>query len=106
MQLHENQAIKSLGVAGIALRSMDAETHERRWRAYLHQPGTKLLRDKTMNPTMKTNGYTIAISFNIELKMFRGEFIDLNNGADFYAYSVVVMKRSEISAEAFLVKYG
>ncbi|EOZ6716748.1 hypothetical protein ACQVDA_000429 [Yersinia enterocolitica] len=32
---------------------------------------------------------TATITFDIELKMLRGEFIGLNGGADFYAYSVV-----------------
>lgn len=30
-------------------------------------------------------GYCAVITFDPELEMFRGEFVDLNGGADFYA---------------------
>ncbi|CQH31668.1 Uncharacterized protein encoded in hypervariable junctions of pilus gene clusters [Yersinia enterocolitica] len=40
-----------------------------------------------MNITMKINGYTAAITSDSGLQIFRGEFMGLNGGADFYAYS-------------------
>lgn len=46
-----------------------------------------------MNITMKINEYTAAISFNIKLKMFRGEFIESNGSVDFYVYSVADLEK-------------
>ncbi|EHC5874443.1 type II toxin-antitoxin system HicB family antitoxin [Salmonella enterica subsp. enterica serovar Eastbourne] len=34
-----------------------------------------------------------VITFDPEIEMFRGEFIGLNGGADFYAYSVEELKK-------------
>ena len=47
--------------------------------------------------TMTINGY------DAEIKMFRGEFIALNGGADFYATDVAgLYKEGEISLKVFL----
>ncbi|MFQ6245892.1 hypothetical protein ACLMPP_15665 [Yersinia enterocolitica] len=46
-----------------------------------------------MNNTMKIDGHTAIITFDPEIEMFRGEFIGLNGGADFYAYSVEELKK-------------
>ncbi|CRE74370.1 Uncharacterized protein encoded in hypervariable junctions of pilus gene clusters [Yersinia enterocolitica] len=55
-----------------------------------------------MDITMKIKGHAATITFDIELKMFRGEFMGLNSGADFYAYSVVALKkRGNISGGVF-----
>ncbi|MFQ6243019.1 hypothetical protein ACLMPP_00815 [Yersinia enterocolitica] len=42
---------------------------------------------------MKIKGHAATITFDMALQMFRGEFIGLNSGADFYAYSVVALKK-------------
>ncbi len=47
---------------------------------------------------MKTNileidGYHAVIQFDPEIDMFRGEFLDLNGGADFYAQDVSGLRR-------------
>ena len=47
---------------------------------------------------MKTNileidGYHAVIQFDPEIDMFRGEFLDLNGGADFYARDVSGLRR-------------
>jgi len=34
---------------------------------------------------MNINGYDAVINYEPEIEMFRGEFINLNGGADFYA---------------------
>lgn len=43
--------------------------------------------------TMTIDGHTAVITFDPEIEMFRGEFIGLNGGADFYAYSVDELKK-------------
>ena len=53
--------------------------------------------------TMTINGYDAVISYDAEIKMFRGEFIALNGGADFYATDVEgLYKEGEISLKVFL----
>ncbi len=37
---------------------------------------------------MEIDGYHAVIQFDPEIDMFRGEFLDLNGGADFYAQDV------------------
>jgi len=52
---------------------------------------------------MDINGYQAVIVYDPELNMFRGEFIGLNGGADFYATSVDELhKEGEISLRTFL----
>lgn len=41
-----------------------------------------------MQNTMTINGHSAVISYDPEIEMFRGEFVGLNGGADFYAASV------------------
>lgn len=53
--------------------------------------------------TMTINGYRAMISFDPDLEMFRGEFMGLNGGADFYAVDVEGLKREgAISLRVFL----
>lgn len=48
-------------------------------------------------------GYHAVISYDPEIEMFRGEFIGLNGGADFYAADAASLKREgEISLKVFL----
>ena len=42
---------------------------------------------------LKIDGHQAVITFDPEIEMFRGEFIGLNGGADFYAYSVEELKK-------------
>ncbi|MBK6962121.1 MAG: type II toxin-antitoxin system HicB family antitoxin [Gammaproteobacteria bacterium] len=42
--------------------------------------------------TMTINGYQAVISFDPDLQMFRGRFVGLNGGADFYAKDVVGLR--------------
>lgn len=52
---------------------------------------------------MKFGSYKSIIKFDSELDMFRGEFIDLNGGADFYAKTVDGLKKEgKISLKLFL----
>ncbi|MEQ1705603.1 MAG: type II toxin-antitoxin system HicB family antitoxin [Rickettsiales bacterium] len=52
---------------------------------------------------MEFNGYHAAISYDPEIEMFRGEFINLNGGADFYAADIKNLKKEgEISLKIFL----
>ncbi|MDP3977600.1 MAG: type II toxin-antitoxin system HicB family antitoxin [Pseudomonas sp.] len=46
-----------------------------------------------MNNVMIIDGHRAVIQFDPELGMFRGEFINLNGGADFYADSVAALKQ-------------
>ena len=56
-----------------------------------------------MKNAMKFGDYSAVISFDPEIQMFRGEFIGLNGGADFYADSIEnLRKEGEISLRVFL----
>jgi len=53
--------------------------------------------------TMAISGYQAVITFDPDIQMFRGEFIGLNGGADFYATDVAGLKHEgEISLGVFL----
>lgn len=53
--------------------------------------------------TMTINGYNAIITYDAEINMFRGEFVGLNGGADFYATTVEdLRKEGEISLKVFL----
>ena len=53
--------------------------------------------------TMMISGYQAVISFDPDLHMFRGEFVGLNGGADFYAADVPGLKtEGETSLRIFL----
>jgi predicted HicB family RNase H-like nuclease len=48
-------------------------------------------------------GYKAVISYDPEIEMFRGEFVGLNGGADFYAKDAESLKREgKISLDIFL----
>lgn len=49
------------------------------------------------------SGYRAVIKYDADIELFRGEFIDLNGGADFYAPDVEGLKREgETSLRVFL----
>ena len=53
--------------------------------------------------TMTINGYHAVISYDEQINMFRGEFIGLNGGADFYATDITnLRKEGEVSLRVFL----
>lgn len=53
--------------------------------------------------TMTINGYQAVIAYDPDIQMFRGEFVGLNGGADFYARDVDGLHREgEISLRVFL----
>lgn len=53
--------------------------------------------------TMKINGHQAVIVFDPEIDLFRGEFVGLNGGADFYASDVAGLHREgAISLAVFL----
>jgi len=52
---------------------------------------------------IEINGYRAVIQYDPEIEMFRGEFIGLNGGADFYATDIEGLHREgEISLKVFL----
>jgi predicted HicB family RNase H-like nuclease len=56
-----------------------------------------------MNNVMKIDGHQAVIIFDAEIEMFRGEFMGLNGGADFYASDVAGLQREgAISLAVFL----
>lgn len=56
-----------------------------------------------MTNLMDFDGYRAVISYDPEIEMFRGEFIGLNGGADFYASTVADLhKEGERSLKVFL----
>jgi predicted HicB family RNase H-like nuclease len=53
--------------------------------------------------TLTINGYNAVVSYDEEIDMFRGEFVGLNGGADFYAADIAgLRKEGEISLRVFL----
>ena len=46
-----------------------------------------------MKNTMEIDGYKAVIQFDPDIDMFRGEFIDLNGGADFYAPDIAGLRK-------------
>ena len=56
-----------------------------------------------MNNVMKIGGYQAVIAFDPDIQLFRGEFVGLNGGADFYAADVKGLKaEGEITLRVFL----
>lgn len=57
----------------------------------------------TMHNTMLIDGYRAVITFDPDIQMFRGEFLALNGGADFYAKDVEGLQREgRVSLKMFL----
>ena len=46
-----------------------------------------------MRNTTEIGGYRADIEFDPEIEMFRGEFVGLNGGADFYARDIAGLRR-------------
>ena len=56
-----------------------------------------------MMNTIDINGYRAVIQYDPDIDMFRGEFVGLNGGADFYAKDIDSLhKEGEISLKVFL----
>src|SRR5690606_23973806 len=56
-----------------------------------------------MKNVMMIGGHQAVITFDPDIEMFRGEFIGLNGGADFYARDVDGLRREgETSLKVFL----
>jgi predicted HicB family RNase H-like nuclease len=52
---------------------------------------------------MTIDGVKAVISYDAEIEMFRGEFIGLNGGADFYATDIEGLKKEgQLSLQVFL----
>ncbi len=52
---------------------------------------------------MEIEGYKAVIKYDPEIEMFRGEFTELNGGADFYAKDIDNLKKEgSISLKMFL----
>lgn len=57
-----------------------------------------------MKNIMKIDGYDAVINYDPEIEMFRGELINLNGGADFYASDIEGLhKEGQASLNMFLV---
>lgn len=58
---------------------------------------------ETMMNMMEIDGYRAAIQYDSEIEMFRGEFVGLNGGADFYAADINGLRaEGETSLKVFL----
>jgi len=56
-----------------------------------------------MKNIMEIKGHKAVVAYDPDISMFRGEFIGLNGGADFYAKDVEgLLKEGEISLHVFL----
>ena len=52
---------------------------------------------------MEIEGFHAVISYDPDINLFRGEFIDLNGGADFYAGDIESLRREgQVSLKVFL----
>ncbi|WP_257294484.1 type II toxin-antitoxin system HicB family antitoxin [Endozoicomonas sp. YOMI1] len=52
---------------------------------------------------MNINGYIAVITYDPEIDLFRGEFVGLNGGADFYAADVKSLhQEGKVSLKVFL----
>jgi len=52
---------------------------------------------------MEIDGFRAVIKYDPEIEMFRGEFVGLNGGADFYASDIESLKKEgAISLKVFL----
>ncbi|MBN7796969.1 type II toxin-antitoxin system HicB family antitoxin [Parahaliea mediterranea] len=52
---------------------------------------------------MEVNGFRATVDYDPDIEMFRGEFVGLNGGADFYSDSVKGLKReAERSLKEFI----
>ena len=57
----------------------------------------------SLQNTMTIDGYQALIAFDSEIQLFRGEFLGLNGGADFYAKDVKGLQREgRLSLKIFL----
>lgn len=60
-------------------------------------------RSETMKNVMMISGQQAVITYDPEIEMFRGEFVGLNGGADFYASDVAGLHREgDASLAAFM----
>jgi len=58
---------------------------------------------KTIMNVMEINGIKAVIAFDPQINMFRGEFVGLNGGADFYSTDIDGLRREgETSLKVFL----
>ena len=56
-----------------------------------------------MMNVMEIHGVKAVIAFDPEINMFRGEFVGLNGGADFYSTDIAGLRREgETSLQVFL----
>ena len=56
-----------------------------------------------MTNQMIINGFTAVITYDPEIELFRGEFVGVNGGADFYAADVQSLRlEGELSLKTFL----
>ena len=56
-----------------------------------------------MRNTIEIEGYRAVIQFDPDIDMFRGEFVGLNGGADFYARDIAGLRREgAVSLKVFL----
>ena len=56
-----------------------------------------------MRNMMEIDGYQAIIQFDPDIEMFRGEFVGLSGGADFYARDIAGLRREgSVSLKVFL----
>ena len=51
-----------------------------------------------MRNTMEIQGYRAIIQIDPDIEMFRGEFVGLNGGADFYARDIAGLRREGVAS--------
>ena len=51
-----------------------------------------------MKNIMNLEGYDAVINYDPEIEMFRGEFININGGADFYASEIGGLRKEDLAS--------
>ena len=59
-----------------------------------------------MKNVMKFGEYEAVISYDPDIQMFRGEFVGLNGGADFYADSIKKLRREGKTSLRVFLEYA
>lgn len=58
---------------------------------------------ETVMNMIEIHGYRAVVQYDPDIEMFRGEFVDLSGGADFYAKDIESLcKEGETSLKVFL----
>ena len=90
--------MKVLLDVGISPRLRSLPAHRLEGRRGQHPPLAEAKRSAAIRNTMEIQGYRAIIQFDPDIEMFRGEFVGLNGGADFYARDIAGLRREGVAS--------